>query len=64
MRFVTIYLIGYFALLGGAALALWQSGILGELPTTWVAIAAMVAVGLGVLLAVASLPDRVTTTRE
>ena len=54
MKFVTIYLIAYFALLGGAALALWQSGILAEVPRLWIAIGAMVAIGLGVVLAVAS----------
>lgn len=57
MRFVKIYLVGYFILLVGAALALWQSGMLQEIPESWLAIAAIVAVGLGIMLAVASSPS-------
>ena len=64
MRFLKLYLVGYFILLFGAALALWQSGILGEIPGVWLAIAAVIAVGLGIMLAVSSSPKTVTTTRE
>ncbi len=32
MRFLKLYLIGYFILLFGAVLALWQSGVLAEIP--------------------------------
>jgi hypothetical protein len=59
MRFVTIYLIGYFVLLAGAALALWQSGIMNQVPAIWLAIAAVIAVGFGIMLAVASSPRQV-----
>lgn len=58
-----LYLIGYFILLVGAALALWQSGILREIPGIWIAIGLVIAVGLGVLLAVSSTTP-VVTTRE
>ena len=58
---MTLYLVGYFILLVGAALALWQSGILDEIPGVWIAIAAVVAVGLGLMLAVASGRPAVTT---
>jgi hypothetical protein len=54
MRFLKIYLVGYFILLLGAGLALWQSGILRQIPGVWLAIAAIVAIGLGIMLAVAS----------
>lgn len=54
MRFITIYLIGYFLLLLGVGLALWQSGILPEIPGIWLAIVAIAAVGFGIMLAVAS----------
>ena len=54
MRFLTIYLVGYFLLLLGAVLALWQSGILNQIPGVWLAIGAIVAIGLGIMLAVAS----------
>jgi hypothetical protein len=59
MRFLTLYLVGYFLLIAGAALALWQAGILDEIPGIWLAIGAIIAVGLGMMLAVAS--GRTTT---
>jgi hypothetical protein len=62
MKFLKLYLIGYFILLIGAGLALWQSGILDEIPGVWLAIGIVVAVGLGIMLAVASSPRAVTTT--
>ena len=54
MRFLKIYLLGYFILLFGAVLALWQSGILRRIPGVWLAIAALIAIGFGIMLAVAS----------
>jgi hypothetical protein len=61
MRFLTIYLVGYFVLLIGAAWALWESGILDEIPGVWIAIAAIIAIGFGIMLAVASSRPSVTT---
>ena len=58
-----LYLIGYFILLAGAALALWQSGILRQIPGIWLVIGLVVAVGLGIVLAVSSTTP-VVTTRE
>jgi len=62
MKYLKLYLVGYFVLLIGAGLALWQSGILDEIPGIWLAIGVIVAVGLGIMLAVASSPRTVTTT--
>jgi hypothetical protein len=62
MRFLKLYLVGYFILLFGAGLALWQSGILDEIPGVWLAIAAVIAIGLGIMLAVSASPKAVTTT--
>jgi hypothetical protein len=53
MTFIWVYLAGYFLLVGGAALVLWQAGVLARLPPLWTALGLLVAVGLGVLLAVA-----------
>jgi len=64
MTFVRIYLVGYFLIFFGALFALWQTGVLGQIPGTWVALAAIVAVGFGLLLAVASGPRRVTTSQD
>jgi hypothetical protein len=61
MRFLKIYLIGYFILLFGAGLALWQSGILRQIPGVWLGIGAIIAIGLGIMLAVASGRPAVTT---
>jgi hypothetical protein len=54
MRFLKLYLIGYFILLLGAVWALWQSRILEEIPGVWIAIGAVIAIGFGIMLAVAS----------
>ena len=61
MKYLKLYLVGYFVLLIGAGLALWQAGVLDDIPGIWLAIGAIVAVGFGIMLAVASTP-RVTTT--
>lgn len=59
MRFIHLYLLGYFLLVIGAGLALWQAGILARISTTWLFIAAIIVVGLGILLAATS--TRTTT---
>jgi len=63
MRFIHLYLIGYFILVLGAGLALWQAGALARLPAIWILIAALVVVGLGIVLAVTSARPT-TITRE
>jgi len=62
MKFLSLYLIGYFVLLLGATWALWESGILSQIPGVWIAIAAIIAIGLGIMLAVASSRPAVTTS--
>jgi hypothetical protein len=64
MKFLTLYLVGYTLLLVGAVLALWQAGVLKEIPGIWLGIGAIVAIGFGIMLAVASTPRVTTTTRE
>ena len=44
MRFIHIYLIGYFILILGAGLALWQAGVLARISPTWIAISAVAIV--------------------
>ena len=61
MRFLTIYLVGYFVLLVGATWALWEPGILSEIPGVWIGIVATIAIGLGIMLAVASSRPAVST---
>ena len=63
MRFIHLYLLGYFLLVIGAGLALWQAGILARISPIWLMIVAIIVVGLGILLAATS--TRTTTiTRE
>ena len=61
MRFLKLYLIGYFVLLLGAGMALWQSGIIKQIPGIWLFIGALIAIGFGIMLAVASGRPTVTT---
>jgi hypothetical protein len=64
MRFLRIYLVGYFLLVLGALLALWQAGVLGEISLVWIAIALLLAIGLGVVLAVTSTRPPISTRVE
>jgi drug/metabolite transporter (DMT)-like permease len=61
MRFLKLYLIGYFILLFGAGWALYESGVLRQIPGVWLAIGAVIAIGFGIMLAVASGKPAVTT---
>jgi hypothetical protein len=63
MRFIHLYLIGYFVLVVGAGLALWQAGVLHRIPAIWVLIGSLIVIGLGILLAVTSVRPT-TITRE
>lgn len=54
MRFVNVYLIGYFILLIGALAALWYGGALRHLSAVWVIIGLVIAVGLGIMLAISA----------
>ena len=54
MRWLTVYLAVYFMLLAGAAWAIWESGILAEIPAIWIVVAALVAVWPALMLAVVS----------
>jgi len=62
MRFIHLYLIGYFILVIGAALALWQAGVLARVGGVWLAIGSFVVLGLGIMLAVTA--GKPTVTRE
>lgn len=64
MKFLKLYLVGYFLLVLGAVWALWQSGVLDQIPGVWLGIGAVIAIGVGIMLAVASSRPAVTTTRE
>ena len=63
MKFIHLYLIGYFVLVIGAGLALWQAGVLRHISPIWALITALIVVGLGVVLAISSVRPT-TISRE
>ena len=62
MRFIHLYLVGYFVLVLGAVLALWQAGVFARVSAIWLAIGALIVFGLGIMLAVTA--GKPTVTRE
>ena len=54
MSFMRVYIVGYFILIVGALLALWKADILARIPLAWIAIGLIIAIGLGIMLAVTS----------
>jgi hypothetical protein len=62
MRFIHLYLIGYFVLVFGAVLALWHAGILARISGMWMAIGIIIVLGLGIMLAVTA--GKPTITQE
>jgi hypothetical protein len=54
MRFIHLFLIGYFILIVGIGLALWQTGVLSRIAPIWIAIGMLVAIGVGIMLSVSS----------
>ena len=60
MRFINMYLVGYFILLIGAVSALWYGGVLKNVSPVWVLIGLVIAVGLGVMLSVSSGKPEIT----
>lgn len=62
MRFIHLFLIGYFVLIIGVGLALWQSGVLSHIAPIWIFIGAVIAVGIGIMASVSS--GKPTITEE
>ena len=62
MRFIHLFLIGYFVLIVGVGLALWQSGVLSRIAPISVAIGIIIAVGLEIMTSVSS--GKPTITEE
>ena len=60
MRFINMYLVGYFILLIGALAALWYGGVLRNVSPVWVLIGLVIAVGLGIMLSVSGGKPEIT----
>jgi hypothetical protein len=54
MRFIHLFLVGYFILALGVGLALWQTGVLSRVAPIWLGVGALVAIGAGIMLSVSS----------
>ena len=60
MRFVNVYLIGYFVLVLGALAALWYGGVLRQIAPMWIVIGLVIAFGLGIMLSVSAGTPEIT----
>jgi hypothetical protein len=60
VRFVNIYLVGYFLLVIGALAALWYGGVLRQISPVWIIIGLVIAFGLGIMLAVSAGKPEIT----
>ena len=54
MRFIHLFLVGYFVLVLGVVLGLWQTGMLSHIAPIWIGVGVLVAVGIGIMMSVAS----------
>jgi hypothetical protein len=54
MTWMGVYLLGYGLLVIGGLLALWKTGVLASIGPFWVGVGLLVAIGLGIMVAVGS----------
>lgn len=54
MKWMQMYLVGYVIVLGGVIAALWKTGVIERVGAGWTAIGLVIAIGLGVMVAVAN----------
>jgi hypothetical protein len=54
MKWAGMYLVGFLILIGGVLAALWKSGILASIGTTWTVIGVIIAIGFGTMIAVSN----------
>lgn len=52
MKWAAMYFVGFVILVGGVLAALWKLGILDSIGTTWTVIGVVIAIGLGIMIAV------------
>lgn len=60
MKWMGIYLLGYVILVAGVIAALWKAGILDNIGTTWTIIGLVIAIGIGIMIAVTSSGEKKT----
>ncbi len=54
MKWTGMYLVGFVILLGGLLAALWKLGVLDRIGATWTIIGVVIAIGLGIMIAVSN----------
>jgi len=54
MKWTGFYLIGYVVLISGLLAALWKMGVLASIGAAWSVIGVVIAIGIGIMLAVSS----------
>jgi hypothetical protein len=64
MRFIHLFLLGYFILIIGIGAGLWQAGVLSHVAPIWIGVGALVAIGVGIMLSVSSGKPTVTEELE
>jgi hypothetical protein len=54
MKWTGIYLIGYCVFIIGVLAGLWKLGVLADIGAAWTTIGVVIAIGLGIMIAVAN----------
>ena len=54
MKWTGLYLIGYVIFIGGVLMALWKAGVLASVGAFWTGVGVVIAIGLGIMFAVAN----------
>ena len=54
MKWANMYLVGFIILIGGVLAALWKLGVLESIGTTWTVIGVVIAIGIGIMIAVSN----------
>ena len=60
MKWMQMYLVGYFIVLAGVAAALWKLGVIERVGPAWTAIGIVIAIGLGVMVSVSGSGNKET----
>ena len=60
MKWSGMYLVGYAILVAGLIAALWKMGVLETIGTTWTIIGVVIAIGIGIMMAVSSSGEKRT----
>ena len=54
MKWAGMYLIGVVVLIGGILAAFWKMGVLDRIGPEWTAIGVVIAIGIGIMIAVSN----------